>query len=116
MAKYDENQSRSTLPSPAKRRYKRHPKPDQNAPVKPPSAHITFSNHIRSQLKDENMTFADQAKLIGERWSNLDHEAKQRYEREAMKAKDEYLATLDQYQQTMDFKVGYMPWKKTCIF
>ncbi|OBZ81254.1 hypothetical protein A0J61_10697, partial [Choanephora cucurbitarum] len=41
-----------------KRKYRRHPKPDRNAPVKPPSAYIMFSNDARAELKNKNLSFA----------------------------------------------------------
>lgn len=88
-----------------KRRYRRHPKPDKNAPTKPPSAYIMFSNHARSKIKDQNLTFSDIAKIIGEQWKNLSTEEKQAYERTAMQAKDEYLVRLEQYRQTQEYRV-----------
>ncbi|KAI7869398.1 hypothetical protein BDF14DRAFT_1784612 [Spinellus fusiger] len=91
----------SNLP---KRKYRRHPKVDVHAPIKPPSAYIMFSNNTRAQLKDQSMSFADIAKLVGDQWKNLSHEDKQAYERTAMRAKDEYVSALEIYQQTSDHK------------
>ncbi|KAI8079109.1 uncharacterized protein B0P05DRAFT_587326 [Gilbertella persicaria] len=87
-----------------KRKYKRHPKPDRNAPIKPPSAYIMFSTDARSRLKHHNMTFIEMAKLVGDQWKNLDNKEKQAYERTAMKAKDEYLDVLHAYKQTDQYK------------
>ncbi|KAI8078170.1 uncharacterized protein B0P05DRAFT_542820 [Gilbertella persicaria] len=86
-----------------KRKYRRHPKPDRNAPIKPPSAYIMFSNDARAELKDQNLSFAELAKIVGDRWKNLTHIDKQAYERMAMRAKDEYLASLEQYRQTPQY-------------
>ncbi|KAI8359984.1 hypothetical protein BD560DRAFT_405106 [Blakeslea trispora] len=86
-----------------KRKYRRHPKPDRNAPVKPPSAYIMFSNDARAELKNKNLSFAELAKIVGDRWKNLSHLDKQAYERMAMRAKDEYLASLEQYRQTPQY-------------
>lgn len=103
------NSATSSITLPAarpKRRYRRHPKPDKNAPPKPPSAYVMFSNHARSKIKDQNLTFSDIAKIIGEQWKHLSSEEKQAYERPAMQAKDEYLVRLEQYRQTQEYKVG----------
>lgn len=89
--------------TPTKRKYRRHAKPDRNAPVKPPSAYIMFSNDSRAELKDQNLSFAELAKIVGDQWKNLSHVEKQAYERMAMRAKDEYLAALEQYRQTSHY-------------
>lgn len=90
--------------TPAKRKYRRHAKPDRNAPIKPPSAYIMFSNDARTELKNQNLSFAELAKIVGDQWKNLSHIDKQAYERMAMRAKDEYLASLEQYRQTLNYK------------
>lgn len=100
----DDNDSIDTNEStPTKRKYRRHAKPDRNAPVKPPSAYIMFSNDARAELKDQNLSFAELAKIVGDQWKNLSHVEKQAYERMAMRAKDEYLAALEQYRQTSQY-------------
>ncbi|KAI8375988.1 uncharacterized protein BYT42DRAFT_572993 [Radiomyces spectabilis] len=88
----------------SRRRYRRHPKPDKNAPVKPPSAYIMMSNDVRAQLKNENLTFSELAKILGNSWKTLSPEKRQRYERTAMRAKDEYLAALAHYRKTPEYK------------
>ncbi|KAI8636867.1 hypothetical protein BD408DRAFT_486617 [Parasitella parasitica] len=88
---------------PTKRKYRRHAKPDRNAPIKPPSAYIMFSNDSRAELKNQNLSFAELAKIVGDQWKNLSHMEKQSYERRAMRAKDEYLAALEQYRQTPQY-------------
>ncbi|KAK4510972.1 uncharacterized protein ATC70_012176 [Mucor velutinosus] len=88
---------------PTKRKYRRHAKPDRNAPIKPPSAYIMFSNDSRAELKNQNLSFAELAKIVGDQWKNLSHIEKQSYERRAMRAKDEYLAALEQYRQTPQY-------------
>ncbi|KAI9482582.1 hypothetical protein BDB00DRAFT_160916 [Zychaea mexicana] len=89
---------------PPKRRYRRHPKPDRNAPVKPPSAYVMFSNDLRAELKQQNLTFAQLAKIAGERWKALSATGKSRYETTATEAKNAYLVSLNQYRQTPEFK------------
>ncbi|ORY92292.1 hypothetical protein BCR43DRAFT_446145 [Syncephalastrum racemosum] len=89
---------------PPKRRYRRHPKPDKNAPVKPPSAYIMFSNSARTQLKDQNLSFAELAKVVGDKWKNLSMAEKQAYEHAAAEAKNEYLISLEHYRKTPEYK------------
>lgn len=89
---------------PTKRKYRRLAKPDRNAPIKPPSAYIMFSNDSRAELKNQNLSFAELAKIVGDQWKNLSHIEKQSYERRAMQSKDEYLAALEQYKQTPQYR------------
>jgi hypothetical protein len=88
-----------------KRKYRRHPRPDRDAPIKPPSAYIMFSNDARAKLKEHNMTFVEIAKIVGDQWKNLSSSKKKQYERTAMKAKDDYLDALNDYRQTDKYKV-----------
>ncbi|KAI7876553.1 hypothetical protein K492DRAFT_172427 [Lichtheimia hyalospora FSU 10163] len=94
----------SSLPPPPKRRYRRHPKPDRNAPVKPPSAYVMFANDVRSKLKEQNLTFAQLAKATGERWKSLNDMDRQRYETMAGEAKKIYNIALEQYKLTPEYK------------
>jgi hypothetical protein len=99
----DDTSSSSPL---QKRKYRRHAKLDKNAPIKPPSAYVMFSNDIRKELKDYNMSFTELARIVGNRWKNIDQDTKQRYEEAANKAKDDYLLELSEYQRTEEYKVG----------
>ncbi|KAG9875662.1 HMG-box, partial [Aureobasidium melanogenum] len=58
-------------PQRSKRKYRRHPKADEHAPERPPSAYVIFSNQIRDQLKGKDLSFTEIAKLVGERWQEL---------------------------------------------
>lgn len=88
-----------------KRKYERHPTPDKNAPIKPPSAYVMFCNYLRAELKNENLSFPAFAKIAGVRWKSLDTPEKQVYERQAQQAKDEYKAALAQYKNTQEYRV-----------
>ena len=88
-----------------KRKYRRHPKRDKNAPKRPPSAYIMFSNDMRKKINDKSKTFTEMPKTIGEQWKNLDPNKKQAYELEAMKSKDAYHIAMQQYRKTSDYKV-----------
>lgn len=64
-----------------------------------------FSNQVRTELKDYNMSFTDLAKIVGDRWKSITPEEKEQYDRTALKAKEEYLEALAKYEQTDDHKV-----------
>ncbi|GJC84077.1 high mobility group protein B3 [Colletotrichum liriopes] len=71
-----------------KRKYRRHPKPDENAPERPPSAYVLFSN----------------TKLVGEHWQNLTPGEKEPYETSALKAKEKYNHDLAEYKKTAEYR------------
>jgi len=87
-----------------KRKYRRHPKTDENAPEKPPSAYVMFANHVRDELKGQNLSFTEIAKLVGERWKVLPPDEKERYEHEASVAKERYNAEFDEYKKTENYR------------
>ncbi|KAI9320638.1 hypothetical protein BX666DRAFT_1909821 [Dichotomocladium elegans] len=103
----DDTSTFSCLPPPPKRRYRRHPRPDRNAPVKPTSAYVMFSNDIRAQLKGQNLTFAQLARATGERWKALDDTERQRYEAMALEAKKMYTIALEKYRLSPEYKVRF---------
>lgn len=78
----------TVVPTEQKRKYRRHPKPDENAPEKPPSAYVLFSNKIREEVKSENLSFTEIARLVGERWQKLDPAQKDRFESHASALKE----------------------------
>ncbi|KAL2199255.1 hypothetical protein P885DRAFT_30678 [Corynascus similis CBS 632.67] len=86
-----------------KRKYRRHPKPDENAPERPPSAYVLFSNKMREELKGRNLTFTEIAKLVGENWQNLTAAEKEPFESQAQAIKDKYLADLAEYKKTPEY-------------
>ncbi|KAI0890567.1 uncharacterized protein GGS22DRAFT_15154 [Annulohypoxylon maeteangense] len=88
----------------AKRKYRRHPKPDDNAPERPPSAYVLFSNKMREDLKGQNLTFTEIAKLVGENWQNLSRDEKEPFERQAHEAKERYNRELGGYKKTTEYR------------
>ncbi|KAF7551676.1 hypothetical protein G7Z17_g4818 [Cylindrodendrum hubeiense] len=88
----------------AKRKYRRHPKPDENAPERPPSAYVLFSNKMREDLKSQNLSFTEIAKLVGENWQNLVPTEKEAYESQANTDKEKYHRDLMEYKKTHEFK------------
>ncbi|CZS94746.1 hypothetical protein WAI453_013421 [Rhynchosporium graminicola] len=87
----------------AKRKYRRHPKPDEHAPERPPSAYVIFSNKMREDLKGRNLSFTEIAKLVGENWQNLSPGEKDPYEQQAFSAKERYNNELAEYKKTDNF-------------
>ncbi|MCJ1241465.1 hypothetical protein MMC14_009470 [Varicellaria rhodocarpa] len=86
-----------------KRKYRRHPKPDENAPDRPPSAYVIFSNKIREDLKPLNLTFTEIAKRVGESWQVLSLEEKETYESQASALKERYTLELIEYKKTLKY-------------
>jgi hypothetical protein len=88
----------------AKRKYRRHPKPDENAPERPPSAYVLFSNKMREDLKGRSLTFTEIAKLVGENWQSLNRAEKEPFETQAQQAKENYNRDLAEYKRTDEYK------------
>ncbi|KAH8199380.1 hypothetical protein TruAng_006466 [Truncatella angustata] len=94
----------------AKRKYRRHPKTDENAPERPPSAYVLFSNtyvlylEMREDLKGQNLTFTEIAKLVGENWQSLVRTEKEPYETQAQVLKEKYNRDMTEYKKTADYK------------
>ncbi|KAF2142107.1 uncharacterized protein K452DRAFT_326624 [Aplosporella prunicola CBS 121167] len=98
------NFKRSEPPVPgAKRKYRRHPKADENAPERPASAYVIFSNQMREMLKGQELSFTEIAKLVGERWQTLSPRSREACEREAAAAKEKYYAELADYKRTPEY-------------
>ncbi|KAL2016416.1 hypothetical protein VTK56DRAFT_3537 [Thermocarpiscus australiensis] len=87
-----------------KRKYRRHPKPDENAPERPPSAYVLFSNKMREELRGRNLTFTEIAKLVGENWQSLSPVEKEPFESQAQAMKDKYLSDLAEYKKTPEYR------------
>lgn len=87
-----------------KRKYRRHPKPDENAPERPPSAYVLFSNKMREDLKSQSLTFTEIAKLVGENWQSLPPAEKERYESQANAAKEKYHRDLAEYKKMPEYR------------
>jgi hypothetical protein len=91
-------------PHGAKRKYKRHPKPDSNAPDRPPSAYVIFSNKMRRDIEGQNLSFTEIAKLVGENWQALQPHEKDFYEQQANTQKEAYIAALMEYKKTQNYR------------
>ncbi|KAI9671580.1 MAG: hypothetical protein M1817_003632 [Caeruleum heppii] len=83
-----------------KRKYRRHPKPDEDAPERPPSAYVIFSNKTREDLKGQSLSFTEIAKLVGENWQVLSPVEKEPYESHAAALKERYNTEMAEYKKT----------------
>ncbi|KAG6003446.1 hypothetical protein E4U21_002040 [Claviceps maximensis] len=97
-------EARSETNGITKRKYRRHPKPDENAPERPPSAYVLFSNKMRDDMKSQDLSFTEIAKLVGENWQSLQPHEKEVYESQANAAKEKFHLQLTEYKKTSDFR------------
>ncbi|KAJ9655871.1 hypothetical protein H2201_008709 [Coniosporium apollinis] len=89
----------------AKRRYQRRPKPDLDAPVRPKSGHVMFSEHLRDYPAVSALSFVDIAKLVGEEWRALSAEGRQHWEDRSAADVEVYKADLLAYKATPDYQL-----------
>ena len=89
---------------PTKRSYRHHPKPDAKAPERPYSAYVLFSNHMREQLKDQNLSFTELSRAVGERWQKLNPDEKEKWKEKGAMPWERYKAELEEYQKSDDFR------------
>lgn len=87
-----------------KRSYRHHPKSDPNAPQRPYSAYVLFSNHVREELKSQGLSFTEMSRRVGERWQSLNPEEKESWKQKAALPWETYKAQLAEYQQSNDYK------------
>ncbi|KAF2458711.1 hypothetical protein BDY21DRAFT_341103 [Lineolata rhizophorae] len=88
----------------AKRRYRRHPKPDPNAPKRPKTGYVNFADHLRTDPTISSMPFADITKEVGRRWRELPQAEKLEWERKAAQAMQIYEFQMEAYRRTDQFK------------
>ncbi len=87
-----------------KRSYRHHPKPDQNAPERPYSAYVVFSNSVREELKSQSLSFTEISRRVGEKWQALSSEEKDSWKKQAAVPWEKYKADLTEYQQSDHYK------------
>jgi len=77
---------------------------DPNAPKKPYSTFIMFSNEFRAQIAEANpeMKQSDIAKILGTQWKELDDEDKEPYKESYKVKKDAYDIEFEAYQLTLE--------------
>lgn len=87
----------------AKRKYRRHPKSDENAPERPPSAYVIFSNKMRDDMKGRQLSFTEIAKLVGEHWQSQSPEEKDVFEQQAFAQRERFNAEMAEYKKTENY-------------
>ncbi|KAL6718998.1 hypothetical protein ACLMJK_003233 [Lecanora helva] len=89
---------------PRKRGYRHHPKPDPNAPERPYSAYVMFSNHARDQLKAQNLSFSNLSKQVGERWQAMSEAEREGWKQAGAGPWEDYKARLAEYRKTDHYR------------
>lgn len=59
---------------------------------------------MRDDLKNQNLTFTEIAKLVGENWQSLSLAQREPFESQANRAKEKYNQELNQYKKTPEHK------------
>lgn len=59
---------------------------------------------MREDLKGQNLTFTEIAKLVGENWQSLPPAEREVYEKQANAAKEEYHRQLSEYKKTPEYR------------
>lgn len=62
---------------------------------------------MREELKSQNLSFTEIAKLVGENWQNLAPAEKEGYESQANSDKEKYHRDLMEYKKTPEYR-SYM--------
>ncbi|XP_068579803.1 high mobility group protein 20A isoform X2 [Cebidichthys violaceus] len=89
-----------------KGRKRKKPMKDSNAPKAPLTGYVRFMNDRREQLRAErpDVPFPEITRMLGNEWSKLPPEDKQRYLDEAERDKERYMRELEKYQKTEAYK------------
>ncbi|XP_053741551.1 high mobility group protein 20A isoform X3 [Synchiropus splendidus] len=90
-----------------KGRKRKKPMKDRNAPKAPLTGYVRFMNDRREQLRAErpDVPFPEITRMLGNEWSKLPPEEKQRYLDEAERDKERYMRELEEYQKTEAYKL-----------
>ncbi|KFY50477.1 hypothetical protein V495_00240 [Pseudogymnoascus sp. VKM F-4514 (FW-929)] len=94
----------SSIQLSGKRKYARHPKPDQNSPARSRSAYLLFSNKVREDLKGESLSFTEITKLVGKRWQHITPSEKELYTQQSSVEKETSRTELAEYRMTKNYK------------
>jgi hypothetical protein len=86
------------------RPYRRHPKPDSNAPCKPKTAYVLFGEHVRQDPALSDSSFTEIAKETGKRWREMPHEERTiMWETPAAERLQRHKKELERYKQTENY-------------
>ena len=106
---YPPSSSISSKPEPrlapsGKRGYRHRPKPDENAPQRPYSAYVLFSNHVREELKDQSLPFTEISRQVGERWQMMSPAEKAAWKQKAAVPWEKYKQDMAEYKTTDNYR------------
>jgi hypothetical protein len=88
-----------------KRKYRRHPQADPNAPVRPKTAYVLFGETVRSDSSLRSMSFPDVAKETGKRWQSLSFgQRSDEWEKPAAERLVEFKSDLKVYEGTQEYR------------
>jgi hypothetical protein len=59
---------------------------------------------VREELKGQDLSFTEIAKVVGERWQMLRPEVRENCEQQANSAKEKYYAELAEYKRTPEYQ------------
>jgi len=88
-----------------KRKYRWHPRPDENAPKRPKTAYVNFSDHLRNDPSISSLSFVEIAREVGRRWQGLDPDEKHKWEREAAHAMQKWEEQMEAYKRTSAYQM-----------
>ncbi|KAJ4375346.1 hypothetical protein N0V83_002432 [Neocucurbitaria cava] len=87
------------------RPYRRHPRPDPNAPHKPKTAYVLFGEHVRQDPALSHSSFTEIAKEVGNRWRELSPEERvDIWETPAADRLQDYKKDLQRYKRTENYR------------
>ncbi|SPO00808.1 uncharacterized protein DNG_03556 [Cephalotrichum gorgonifer] len=58
----------------------------------------------REELKGQSLSFTEIAKIVGENWQHISQEEREKFERRAQRAKDQYRRELAEYKKTAEYE------------
>jgi len=94
-----------TSPTRMTRPYRRHARPDPNAPPKPKTAYVLFGEYVRQDPVLGGSSFTEIAKETGKRWRELSSEERVNvWETPAADRLREYKEALEIYKQTENYR------------
>lgn len=92
------------IASQEKRAYRHHPKPDINAPERPYSAYVLFSNKMREDPETRSLPFTEISRQVGEGWQSLAPEEKAGWKQQASTPMEKYKTDLEEYQRSENYR------------
>jgi hypothetical protein len=88
-----------------KRRYRKHPQADPNAPTRPKTAYVRFGEHLRNDPTLKGLSFTEYAKETGKRWQHImPFERYNTWEKPAAEELQRYKSEVETYEKTEEYR------------